>query len=41
MVWNVARTEDEVNQDMEGLSKAVLPVDKLAVTWGQLRADGI
>jgi hypothetical protein len=41
VVWNVVRTEDEIKQDMEGLSSAVLPVDKLAVTWGQLRADGI
>ena len=36
-VWDVVRTEEEIQQDMEEIPKAVLPIDKLAATWGQLK----
>ncbi len=38
MVWDTARTAEEIKQDMEGALKAVLPADKLTITWGGIKA---
>jgi hypothetical protein len=36
-VWDVVRTEEEIQQDMEVTMQFVFPADKLAATWGSLK----
>jgi len=39
VVWSVARTQEEIKEDMNGVSFAVEAADKLATTWGTIRAQ--
>ena len=37
-VWDVIRTEEEIQQDMEPGLEAVLPAGKLSLSWGEIKA---